>query len=317
MVVWVVLLYMLVFTSGYVIQKTDLNYRPIIGVLAQESDPEDLQYGDTYISATYFKYLEMGGARAVPVFVKRSGDYYESIFNSINGLLFPGGGVDLLTSEYAKAAQILYGMALDANDDGDYFPIWGTCLGFELLTALATKKKILVKYDAEDLALPLNFTTDFRNSRLFGNLPSDIYWYLSKLNTTENFHKHGLSPLTFDVTYELKSMYKVLSTNRDRQGKEFISTIEAINYPIYGTQWHPEKPNYTWNSKYHVNHGPEAIKVAQYTADFFVAEARKSMHRFSSKESEIEALIENYVPVYRRDHTFDLNYFFNYTDTKF
>jgi len=24
-------------------------------------------------------------------------------------------------------------LAIEANDKGDYFPVWGTCLGFELL----------------------------------------------------------------------------------------------------------------------------------------------------------------------------------------
>ena len=29
--------------------------------------------------------------------------------------------------------------------------------------------------------------------------------------------------------------------NKDRNGKIFISTIEARNYPFYGVQWHPER----------------------------------------------------------------------------
>lgn len=320
-VAWSMVCFLLVLPlgSGYTTKRERLNYRPVIGILAQESDSDDLKYGDTYIPAPYFKYIEMGGGRAIPVFVKRSADYYEKIFNSINGLLFPGGGVSITKSEYAKAAQVLYSLALKANDNADYFPIWGTCLGFQLLTALATGKNVLSDFDAEDLALPLNFTKDFMNSRLFGNVPNDVYQYLAKLNTTENFHHHGLTPLTFDVTFELKSMYKVLSTNRDRKGKEFISTMEAINYPIYGTQWHPEKPNFMWDINKHINHGPEAIRIAQYMSSFLVAEARKSYHQFPSMDDEIAAMVDNYIPVYAKDNTFGLNYFFNYTQalTKF
>ncbi|XP_045214855.2 gamma-glutamyl hydrolase-like isoform X2 [Mercenaria mercenaria] len=306
------------YIHGYSIDaRLSTNARPIIGVLAQETDSESKHYGDTYIPAGYFKYLEMAGARAVPVFVKREPDYYDHIFKSINGVLFPGGGVDLINSEYAKAAKILYTAALKATAAGDYFPMWGTCLGFQLLTALATGKDLMSDFDAEDLAIPLNFSDGYQNSRLYGNLPEDVYYFLSKEDVTVNFHHYGITPTTFQLTSDLKKMFRVLSTNVDRNGKEFISTIEGIDYPIYGTQWHPEKPNFTWNSKDHINHGPEAIRVAQYVANFFVAEARKSGHRFSSQKEEIDALIENYNPVYHKDYTFEDRYYFNYTSASF
>ena len=38
----------------------------------------------------------------------------------------------------------------------------------------------------------------------------------------------------------------MLSTNVDRQNKAFVSFIEARNYPIYGTQFHPERPQFEW-----------------------------------------------------------------------
>lgn len=289
------------------------NDRPIIGVLAQETDSESKHYGDTYIPAAYFKYVEMGGARAVPIFVKKGQAYYDHIFSSINGVLFPGGGVNILTSEYAKAAQILYRSAIKANQNGDYFPLWGTCLGFQLLTALATGKDLMTEFDAENLMLPLNFSDGYKDSRLYGNLPDDVFHYLSKENVTTNYHHYGITPTDFQFSVDLTKYFRILSTNVDRNGKEFVSTIEGINYPIYGTQWHPEKPNFIWNIQDNINHGPDAIRVAQYAANFLVGEARKNGHRFNTIQEEIDALIENYSPVYHRDSTFADRYYFNYT----
>ena len=40
----------------------------------------------------------------------------------------------------------------------------------------------------------------------------------------------------------LAEWYRVLSTSKDRNGIEYISTIEGKKYPFFGTQWHPEKP---------------------------------------------------------------------------
>ena len=46
-----------------------------------------------------------------------------------------------------------------ANDKGDYFPLWGTCLGFELLSVLtADNDSVISPVDAENISLPLTFT---------------------------------------------------------------------------------------------------------------------------------------------------------------
>jgi len=31
----------------------------------------------------------------------------------------------------------LYKLAIKANDEGEYFPVWGTCLGFEFMLIAA------------------------------------------------------------------------------------------------------------------------------------------------------------------------------------
>lgn len=54
--------------------------------------------------------------------------------------------------------HIKFFFSLQAFGEGDHFPIWGTCLGFQLITALASEKYLLTDFDAEDLALPLNFS---------------------------------------------------------------------------------------------------------------------------------------------------------------
>lgn len=45
-----------------------------------------------------------------------------------------------------------------ANEAGDFFPIWGTCMGMQLLTVLVAGKNLLSNTTAENLALPLNLT---------------------------------------------------------------------------------------------------------------------------------------------------------------
>ncbi|XP_016103443.1 gamma-glutamyl hydrolase-like [Sinocyclocheilus grahami] len=133
--------------------------RPIIGILTQEVDDYMKKFGETYIPSSYVKYIESGGARVVPIRLNQSFAEHEKIFRSINGLLLIGGSVNLETSDFAHTAGIYFRLALKANEEGEYFPIWGTCLGFQLLTVLVAGENLLSKTTAENVTYPLNFTS--------------------------------------------------------------------------------------------------------------------------------------------------------------
>ncbi|KAK7491912.1 hypothetical protein BaRGS_00016931 [Batillaria attramentaria] len=291
---------------------TAINDRPIIGIAAQETAP-NTTYGDTYIPATYVKYLESAGARVVPVLAGEPESYYNDLFSKINGVLFPGGGVSLTESQYARTGRIMYNLTLQAAARGDLFPLWGTCLGFQLLNTITAGKNLLQATDADNLTMPLQFSPDYTNSRLFGKVPKDVYQYLAHESVTQNEHQYGMLLEVFQKHKELYNFYHVLSTNVGRKGKRFVSTFEAFKYPIYGVQWHPEKNAFNWNPHYVINHDDHAIRVAQYFANFFVDEARKSGHRFQSAQDEAMALIDNYTLHYFPDGTFYENYYFNFT----
>ncbi|KFV06368.1 Gamma-glutamyl hydrolase, partial [Pterocles gutturalis] len=267
--------------------------------------------GSSYIAASYVKFLESAGARVVPIRLNLSDEEYDKIFHSINGVLFPGGGVDLKTSEYSRVAKIFYHKALEANDKGDYFPVWGTCLGHEELTYLTSGEVLLVNTKTDGFALPLNFTSASKDSRLFSNLPDDVLHAFATEPLTSNFHMWSLSMENFTKNEKLRNFYNVLTTNTDDE-VEFVSTMEAYKYPIYGVQWHPEKNPFEWKHSPGIPHSPSAVRAAYYIADFFINEARKSLHHFPSEDDETKELIYNYTPVYTGTFSsFQQIYFFD------
>lgn len=107
---------------------------PIIGVLTQVL--RDYKRFSTerhlHIASSYIKWVEGAGAQVLPILLNQNESYYERVFNQTNGLLLPGGD-NLLNprknTPMMVAAKILYKLAVEANDRGDYYPIWGTCLG--------------------------------------------------------------------------------------------------------------------------------------------------------------------------------------------
>jgi len=89
----------------------------------------------------------------------------------------------------------------------------------------------------------------------------------------------------------------VLSTNRDRKGIEFISTIEGKSMPFYATQWHPEKNAFEWTPNERLPHTASAVRAAQYISSFFVNESRRSNHTFTGSQLQ-SRLIYNFSPVF-------------------
>ena len=220
-----------------------LNDLPIIGIFTQPSDSphEDCRGDCLMLAASYVKQVESTGARVVPINYYATHEDVDEVFGYLNGFIFPGGGAGL-----PPAAQYVYDLVVEANDKGDFIPLWGTCLGFEWLLMCSTRNQdildpLMGNFDSFNYSIPLNFTDEAEESKLFRDAPRDVMNILSAQKVTFNSHHEGIYPHHFVRTDELNSFYRILSTNVDRKGRPFVSTIESKKYPIYGVQWHPEK----------------------------------------------------------------------------
>ena len=203
-----------------------------------------LQTGE-YIASSYVKFVESAGARVVPIFYNSTTAELDTIFAAINGILFPGGGTSIANDTVIhQTANYLYNLTIASNDANNYFPLWGTCLGMEMIAILtAANDAVLCAgcFSAENISLPLEFTELYAHSRMFSETTPELLVSLANNNLTSNEHTSGVTVDEFQRNYALANFYNVLSVNRDQNGLEFVSTMEAVNYPIYAVQWHPEK----------------------------------------------------------------------------
>lgn len=146
---------------------------------------------------------------------------------------------------------------------------------------------------------------------MFESFPAELLLALALEPLTANFHRWSLSVKNFTSNEKLKKFFNILTTNTDG-ATEFVSTVEGYRYPVYGVQWHPEKPPYEWGKFNGISHVPNAVKAAFYFAEFFVSEARKNTHRFESEAEEAAALIYHFHPVYTGNiSSFQQSYIFN------
>jgi len=270
------------------------NVRPIIGILAQPTYSTLVTYGSQYIVTSYVKYVESAGAMAVPIFYDSGTENITQLLQNINGVLLPGGS-STLEGDYLAAISTIYQYVINANDNGDYFPLWGTCQGFEQICQIvANNFSVLSHFCAENYTVPLNFTEAASNSILFTNISQNIFKALATQPITMNDHKYGVSPKSWEENKQLASFFTVLSYNNDRDGNTFVSSMESNNYPIYATQFHPEKPLFEWTPLEVISHTKNAILASQYLANFFIDECRNNLHTFPSDTEEMSTLIYNY-----------------------
>jgi len=316
MKVVVILLILLAISDVYSWKKSSrpiLNTRPIIGVVTQPTETL-ANLGSSYIAASYVKYIEAAGGRVVPIFHNSSYAELEHMFNSVNAIFFPGGGADLDNTPLYLAGEYLYQLMIKANDIGDYFPMFGHCMGFELLSIITSQNFNILQNctGTENVSMSLQFTSNVPDSYWLGSAPDHVIKTLSTQKVCLNNHMWGVYTSTFQATPSLNTFYYPLSTNVDTSGSEFISTWEGINYPVFAIQWHAEKNIFEWNPQEDINHSFDGIVAMQYFSNFLVQQARMSAHKFASATEEFNSLIYNYKPVYTEkiDPDFEQCYIF-------
>ena len=262
---------------------------PVIGILSQPFINNDTNETEYMIAASYVKWLEAAGARSIAIpYDTTNADQY---FTQINGLLFPGGASDIPSSAWR-----LWELALNANSIGTFFPIWGTCLGFEYIVMIASGKgqaALQGGFDAYNMSLSLDNLVTTDRTQLF--TMAHIQTIASTQNVTMNNHHFGISPESFQQSPDLTAMFTITSTNTDRQGRPFVSTIEPIQpdlHPFYGTQYHPEKNAFEYGTYPNTNiayedihHDEDAITFSLHLAKFFVnltkLNVRQGIHQYT------------------------------------
>ena len=242
----------------------------------------------------YFSYLELAGAKVIPIIHDTSKEKLIPLLDKINGVLFTGGGLELVDKEtkeyhiYTQTSELIYNYSITHTDQGDYFPLIGICQGFQLFNILQSETKLVLKHSYSALTLNdylLPFLANYKESRWFSQLGEDKEWVYSHQKLVINLHDWGV--YLGDYLYnrkELSEFFRVISYEEDDDRRFIVTAIEAYHYPIYGVQFHPERTFYRYTDKDNYKRTPEARMLSEDLIFYFVEETRKSKHYFEVLE---------------------------------
>jgi gamma-glutamyl hydrolase len=186
----------------------------------------------------------MSGAQVVPILAYSNETYIANLLPKLNGVLFPGGGVEFdIKNRWTSNANYILQYAIQQNDKGNVFPIWGTCLGHQLLGFLTNNFQSPLSAIRGQTAV-LN-TIKFPNAdkgTLFSDMSAQL---MTKLTTGQGItyfnHHWAITSETYANNKRLNDFWKLIGETTSSYNEKFVSVWEARKYPFFGVQFHPEK----------------------------------------------------------------------------
>lgn len=243
--------------------------QPVVGIIGQygtdslgKQFPSPTKYY-TYVAGSYVDWIGITGAipMIIPFDVPRS--TLEYLLEQTDMFLIPGGGTPLEDgkggpSDFQESVNFVIDWAKKKNDNGRYYPIWGTCNGFEALMVYWANTSYVLSCQFDDIQRDhtvVKNTTNFPNSKIWNSLNKDDMNYVFDQGYVFYDHNCGVDIDHFFQYPKANQNAMVTGVSKNDMGVEFIAMAEDRKYPFFATQWHPEKnqfergPDNAWLDK--------------------------------------------------------------------
>lgn len=272
----------------------------MIAILTCEFDIKNTGIPIESFPSTYTNFIEHAGGRAIPISYKLPPEELDQILDQVNGVLFTGGDIDQYNRatghfhNYYVAAKHIIQYVVDRNQNGDFFPLFAICQGFQTLHMVISNDPFILsnsrRWGFNDTFNPFGKVKD---SRMLSAQHVNLFDHSPGSNIEFNWHMYGIYLEDYDKYPVLRHFFRILATDEVPDSKTIVSAVEAFDYPIYSVQYHPEKNIFDFLNP----NIPKTRRAQQHTEDlafFFVSEAKKNKHRFASYEIEVQNAMSQY-----------------------
>lgn len=300
----ILLICLVCFHVDIALGRNNINERPIVGIPTMTITDKLLlkkvpkMKDREYIAASYVKFIEMAGGRTVPIPTNINDTVLQHVFKSINGVVFPGGEINLVDSGYYKLTKRIMELAIKENENGKPFPILGVCRGMQaMIVHTEGSTDVMEERDSVNFTTTLKWNNEnFKNSFL-KDMPPSMKKDAEKKKITAHFHKYG-TPSDVFLKGKVSERFNVIATSKDRKNKEFVSIFQGKELPFFGLQFHPEKVLFEWAETINVPHSLDAVYLSQFFSNAFMGEVRKNKEHYFDSWEDTERYTMSKDPVY-------------------
>jgi len=209
-------------------ENADATHTPVIGIISQTLEKEmvnDTRFEgwNSYIMKSYVDWVEAAGARVVPLIVGESEEDTLEKLKKLNGVIFPGGDGD-----YLEYGRYIFNTLKAMNDNGTFYPVWGTCMGYEYIASYVSDNgwNVLDVYDYDTGSMALEFVVDPRDTKMY-NWLGDRAFLFENYNVTYNAHHWGMNPNKFKTDKGLSALFHHTAISYMSDGRPFVASIES------------------------------------------------------------------------------------------
>lgn len=324
------MLALVVFTGLVVIGAAKDSRIVTVGIISQpSSDPLKISYYDakeqwSYVAGSYADWVGSSGAAAVLIPFDLEKSQLDHMLENVDGIVFPGGGEplrreDAITkpSKYQTVMSYITDWAIRRNNEGKYFPIFATCLGFEGFLIAFSNNTLALECDIYDESVVhrLFTTPNFESSEFWNHVGIERAKSVFATKSIYYTHSCGIRTTSFNKNAKLTENFNLLATSSSKKGINFVASMEHKKYPFIGNQWHPEKNLFERSLSYgFVDRGRPVLDLSQRLIATMTQNIRTkgNPRQFKDLDPEVKRyFVSNQVPVimgmttYERIYTFD------------
>jgi len=281
---------------------------PLIGVIAQPASSHlDNEYFNAqshwnYIPRSYVDWISHSGAMPVLIPFDIPLDALDHLLDNIQGVLFPGGGSALFDDQgnptlFQKRTKHIMDFAAKKNDNGVYYPLIGTCFGFQsLVIAMADQDPDLLvcNFGDEETSHTVDKDYDWDKSVFWKTMDQTL---VSKAFSTGNLyysHNCGFRPSSLTNSKAFMQNAWILATSVATTGKTFVAMVEHQHYPFVANQYHPEKTQFERLGPTFLARDPITM---QFTSEFIMTMVDHT-RPFAKNIADIDGSTRAYFEIY-------------------
>ena len=287
----------------------------IIGILSVPTTAGGSGGATSYIPQSYVKWIEMHGARVVPIMFDIPKQMINFLLNQIDGLLLIGGTIESAIIEKAhyrflSTLRYIVQKITRFNLIGNHFPIFSICLGFQLLPIICCDERetisdvsdnfinnkgisFLRKYGADTIdLLPVKNRDMLVGESMQDHFSDTEKKKMSHEPCTAMFHNKSFI-MGAKYMNKYNNFIDVTATS-SVGGKSYVAAYQFKSLPYYGVQFHPEKVFYEHRQE-NIPRGDVAKMLSSKLCNMFIEGCSKNynLHVFGTN-NDANLFIENY-----------------------